>query len=146
VVADVALVDVQHDDLIRQREHADQLRARRGGRSRKMASEFARPLRRDMTDAERRLWKHLCALWFASEKFHRQEPVAAYIVDFVSHRSRLIIELDGGQHTVQDEQDRERTRWLGSRGYLVIRFWKNQMLTGAEAILEAIALALAPSP
>jgi very-short-patch-repair endonuclease len=111
-----------------------------------MASDFARSLRRDMTDAERNLWKHLRAHRFAGEKFRRQEPMGPYIVDSVSHRSRLIIELDGGQHAVQVEHDRERTRWLESRGYRVIRFWNNQVLTETEPVLDAIALALAPSP
>jgi very-short-patch-repair endonuclease len=111
-----------------------------------MASEFARQLRRDMTDAERCLWYHLRARRFDSEKFRRQEPIGPYIVDLVSHRSRLIIELDGGQHAERVEHDRERTRWLESRGYRVIRFWNNQMLTETETVLEAIALALAPSP
>jgi BirA family biotin operon repressor/biotin-[acetyl-CoA-carboxylase] ligase len=111
-----------------------------------MASEFARQLRRDMTDAERCLWRHLRAHRFASEKFRRQEPIGPYTVDFVTHRSRLIIELDGGQHAERVEHDRERTRWLESRGYRVIRFWNNQMLTETESVLEAIALALAPSP
>jgi very-short-patch-repair endonuclease len=111
-----------------------------------MASEFARQLRRDMTDAERCVWKHLGAHRFASEKFRRQEPIGPYIVDFVSHRSRLIIELDGGQHTVQVEHDRGRTRWLESRCYRVVRFWNHQVLTETESVLEAIPLALAPSP
>jgi very-short-patch-repair endonuclease len=111
-----------------------------------MASDFARQLRRDLTDAERCLWKHLRAHRFANEKFRRQEPIGPYIVDFVSHRSRLVVELDGGQHAVEVEHDRERTRWLESRGYRVVRFWNNQVLTETEPVLEAIALALAPSP
>jgi very-short-patch-repair endonuclease len=111
-----------------------------------MASDFARRLRREMTDAQHRLWKHLRAHRFAGEKFRRQEPIGPYIVDFVSHRSRLIVELDGGQHAVRLEQDRERTRWLETRGYRVVRFWNNQVLTETEPVLEAIALALTPSP
>ena len=111
-----------------------------------MASEFARHLRRELTDAERCLWRHLRAHRFDGEKFRRQEPIGGYVVDFVSHRSRLIVELDGGQHAVQVEYDRERTSWLESRGYRVIRFWNNQVLTETEQVLEAIALALTPSP
>jgi very-short-patch-repair endonuclease len=111
-----------------------------------MASDFARQLRRDMTDAERCLWKHLRAHRFAGEKFRRQEPIGPYIVDFVSHRSRLVVELDGGKHAVEVEHDRERTRWLESRGYRVVRFWNNTVLAETEPVLEAIALALAPSP
>jgi very-short-patch-repair endonuclease len=114
-----------------------------------MTRDFARQLRRDMTDAERLLWKHLRAHRFAGTKFRRQEPIGPYIVDFVSHGPRLIIELDGGQHSTQAAYDEERTRWLNSRGYRVIRFWNNQVLTETEPVLESIALALAaplPSP
>ena len=74
-----------------------------------MASDFARQLRRDLTDAERCLWKHLRAHRFAGDPEvpgRRQEPIGQYIVDFVSHRSRLVVELDGGQHAVEVEHDR----------------------------------------
>ena len=112
-----------------------------------MSRDFARQLRREMSDAERLLWKHLRAHRFAGEKFRRQEPIGPFIVDFVSHGSRLIIELDGGQHTTQVAYDEERSRWLNGRGYRVIRFWNNQVLTETQPVLESIALALgAPSP
>ena len=112
-----------------------------------MSRDFARQLRREMSDAERLLWKHLRAHRFAGEKFRRQEPIGPFIVDFVSHGSRLIIELDGGQHTTQVAYDEERSRWLNGRGYRVIRFWNNQVLTETQPVLESIALALRrPSP
>ena len=95
-----------------------------------------------MSDAERLLWKHLRAHRFAGEKFRRQEPIGTYIVDFVSHNSHLIIEVDGGQHTTQVAYDEARTLWLNSRGYRVIRFWNNQVLVETEAVLDAIALTL----
>ena len=107
-----------------------------------MSRDFARQLRREMSDAERLLWKHLRAHRFAGEKFRRQEPIGPFIVDFVSHGSRLIIELDGGQHTTQVAYDEERSRWLNGRGYRVIRFWNNQVLTETQPVLESIALAL----
>jgi very-short-patch-repair endonuclease len=114
-----------------------------------MASDFARQLRRDLTDAERCLWKHLRAHRFAGDPGgpgRRQEPIGQYVVDFVSHRSRLVVELDGGRHAVEVDHDRERTRWLESRGYRVVRLWDNTVLTETEPVLEAIGLALAPSP
>jgi very-short-patch-repair endonuclease len=110
-----------------------------------MASDYARQLRRDMTDAERCSWKHLRAHRFAGEKFRRQVPMGPYIVDSVSHGARVIVEVDGGQPAGQAEQDFQRTRWLESRGYRVVRFWNNQVLTETEPVREAIALALAPS-
>ncbi|QEH35127.1 hypothetical protein OJF2_36720 [Aquisphaera giovannonii] len=112
--------------------------------SSKIPRDFARQLRREMTDAERRLWRHIRARRFAREKFRRQEPMGIYVVDFVSHRSRLIIELDGGQHAERLEYDLERTRWLEGEGYRVIRFWNNVVLTETEAVLEAIERELRP--
>jgi very-short-patch-repair endonuclease len=94
-----------------------------------MSRAFARQLRREMTDAERCLWKCLRARRFAGEKFRRQDPIGPCIVDFVSHSSRLIIELDGGQHATQLVYEDDRTRWLNGRGYRVIRSWNNQVLT-----------------
>ncbi len=69
-----------------------------------------------------------------------------YVVDFVSHRSRLIIELDGGQHAERAEYDIDRTRWLEGQGYRVLRFWNNLALTETESVLEAIEQELLPAP
>lgn len=59
---------------------------------------FARQLRRNMTEAEHVLWRHLRAHRFDGQKFRRQQPIGPYVVDFVHLRARLIIEADGGQH------------------------------------------------
>lgn len=112
---------------------------------------FARRLRRELTDAERRLWTHLRAGRLAHMRFRRQEPLGPYVVDFVSRRCRLIIELDGGQHNEEDERkrDRARTDWLQTRGYRVLRFWDNEVLLNTEGVLEVIRenlLELTPSP
>ncbi len=69
--------------------------------------EFARTLRKTMTDAERALWFHLRAKRFQGWKFRRQQPIGNYVVDFVCFEACLIIELDGGQHT--EEADAQRT-------------------------------------
>ena len=70
--------------------------------------------------------------------FRRQHAIGNYIVDFVSIKKKLIIELDGGQHLEQSEYDEERTRYLESKGYRVIRFWNNQV----ESEMDGIILAL----
>ncbi|WP_256369025.1 endonuclease domain-containing protein [Aquisphaera insulae] len=114
--------------------------------SSRIPRDFARHLRREMTDAERLMWRHLRARRFAREKFRRQEPMGDYVVDFVSHRSRLIIELDGGQHAERAEYDIDRTRWLEGQGYRVLRFWNNLALTETESVLEAIEQELLPAP
>ena len=102
----------------------------------------ARRLRRASTDAEQTLWARLRARRFQGVSFRRQEPIGDYIVDFVNHRRKLIIELDGGQHADDRAYDAHRTRWLESQGYRVLRFWNNDVLPDPEPVLEAIALAL----
>ncbi len=103
-----------------------------------MNRDFARDLRKDMTDAERKLWTFLKLRQFRGKKFRRQAPIGTYIVDFVCFETKLIIELDGGQHSTQVEYDQERTNWLNSQGFRVLRFWNFQVLEETDSVLEAI--------
>jgi very-short-patch-repair endonuclease len=98
----------------------------------------ARQLRNNLTDAERRLWSALRGRQLADVKFRRQAPIGPYIVDFVSFQCKLIIELDGGQHTEQVQYDGQRTEWLHSQGFQVLRFWNHQVFEDLDAILELI--------
>lgn len=98
----------------------------------------ARRLRRDMTDAEKHLWKYLRNRQFEGLKFRRQQPVQNRIADFLCFEIKLIIELDGGQHSEQIAEDDERTRQLEAAGYTVLRFWNNDVLANTEGVLEAI--------
>ena len=98
----------------------------------------ARQLRKQPTDAEQALWNLLRGRQLSGYKFRRQAPIGKYIVDFLCHRPRLVIELDGGQHQQQVNYDNQRTRWLESQGYPVIRFWSNQALAEPDALLDAI--------
>ena len=112
-----------------------------------MNREFARQLRQNMTDTERHLWRHLRHRQFDGCKFRRQAPIEKYIVDFVCFERKLIIELDGGQHTLQTPKDDERTRWLNSRGFRVLRFWNHEVFEDLDSVFEAIWNALkAPPP
>ena len=108
----------------------------------------AKSLRSSQTDAEIKLWYYLRAHRFMSLKFKRQKPIGQYIVDFVCIEQKLIIELDGGQHVAQIDYDENRTRFLDSEGYRVLRFWNNQVLQEMEGVLEAIRteIALSPTP
>lgn len=83
--------------------------------------EFAKELRRNMTDAERVLWKYLRAHRLNGHKFRRQHTAGRYIVDFVSIGAMLIIEADGGQHH-ENARDDERDAWLQSQGFRVLGF------------------------
>ena len=104
----------------------------------------ARRLRRDATDAERRLWYRLRARQIDGAKFVRQEPIGPYVADFICRERHLIIEVDGGQHAT-DPRDAVRDRWLSEQGYRVLRFWNNDVLANTEGVLESIAAALRES-
>ena len=105
---------------------------------------FARSLRANQTDAERRLWSQLRARQFHGLKFRRQHPVGPYIVDFCCLEPRLIVELDDGQHADATRNDEVRTHWLSLQGYRVLRFWNHEALIETPAVLEAIHLAISP--
>ena len=110
----------------------------------------ARKLRRQSTDAERRLWTILRNRQFAGCKFRRQVPIGNYIVDFVCFEKKIVVELDGGQHQAKIEYDNDRTRWLQFAGFRVIRFWNNQVLSETDGVVQAILATLEekmpPSP
>lgn len=103
-----------------------------------MNTSKARELRKNLTESEQVLWKHLRMRQINGYKFRRQQPIGAYIVDFVSFERRVIIELDGGQHSQQVVYDSNRTAWLEAPGYHVLRFWNNQVLEEAEAVKAVI--------
>ena len=99
------------------------------------------------TDAERKLWWHLRhRLAVPDTHFRRQVRLGPYIVDFASHNARLIIEVDGGQHSEQSVAEAKRTACLKSEGYRVLRFWNNDVLRNIDGVLEAIPSAIASTP
>ncbi|HEY2708942.1 MAG TPA: DUF559 domain-containing protein [Caulobacteraceae bacterium] len=102
------------------------------------SNKLARRLRREPTFAERELWKALRRL--EGHHFRRQAPIGPYVVDFVSHRLRLIIEVDGGIHNLGEvaARDAERESWFIGRGYRVVRLTNGQALAAAHSGTEAI--------
>jgi very-short-patch-repair endonuclease len=104
-------------------------------------TERARRLRRDSTDAERKLWYRLRSRSILGFKFVRQEPIGPYVVDFVCRERRLILEVDGGQHA-ESKRDLVRDQWLAGQRYRVVRFWNNDALGNIDGVLETIAVAL----
>ena len=109
------------------------------------APTFAKMLRQNMTDAEKRLWRHLRAHRLGEEKFRRQQTIGPYVADFVHFGARLIVETDGGQHN-ESTHDAMRDAWLSSQGFRVMRFWNNDVLNDTQAVLEAILHALREPP
>ena len=105
---------------------------------------LARGLRRQQTPAERVLWNRLRNLQLEGTKFRRQQPIGDYILDFVNLESKLVVEIDGGQHnhTQIREKDEQRTKWLESEGYRILRFWNNDVLTNTEGVCLLIQEAL----
>lgn len=102
-------------------------------------------MRRNFTDAEMKLWKRLRNRQTVGEKFRRQQPIGKYIVDFVCPERKLVVEVDGGQHGEQVSYDNERTAWLESEGYRILRFWNNEVLEDVEIVLDVIVRALEES-
>jgi len=98
----------------------------------------AKELRRRSTEAEKIIWKHLRSKQMCGIKFRRQQPIGDYIVDFVCFEKHAIIEIDGGQHSLNSLGDRKRDKWLKSQGYRVLRFWNNDIMQNLEGVLEII--------
>jgi very-short-patch-repair endonuclease len=90
-----------------------------------------------MTDAEARLWFALRDRRFADFKFRRQVSLGPYIADFVCFDARLVVEVDGGQHS-ESVSDRRRDRWFAEKGFVVLRFWNNDVLRNLEDVLTSL--------
>ena len=98
-------------------------------------------LRRELTPAEHKLWAQLRNDQLGVN-FRRQHAIGKFIVDFCSPRKKLIIELDGGQHLEQEAYDQERTEFLQSKGYRVLRFWNDDVLKDLNGVTQVILEAL----
>ena len=105
---------------------------------------LARHLRRNMTPQEIKFWNLVRNSKFMNIKFKRQYKIGKYIVDFVAIQKMLIIELDGGGHNTPEQQkyDEERTKYLMSRGFKILRFWNNDIDNNIDGVFETISLAL----
>ena len=106
----------------------------------------SRDLRQNQTEAETKLWQNLRAHRCNEIHFRRQHVIGTYFVDFCAPRQKLIIEIDGGQHLEQQEYDKERTAYLESKGYKVLRFWNDEVMKNIEGVVETIMSELRPLP
>ena len=104
----------------------------------KILTKYAKSLRQNATDAEKILWHHLKARQIEGIKFRRQQPIENKIVDFVSFETRLVVELDGGQHAGDKIKDQKRDRFLKKNGFRVLRFWNHEVLQNLDAVLVKI--------
>jgi very-short-patch-repair endonuclease len=99
-----------------------------------MTRDLARKLRSELTDAERLLWRHLREFKREGLHFRRQVPIGPYVADFACHSAKLIVELDGSQHGEKTNvaRDTERTAFLESEGYRVLRIWNGELLADPQ--------------
>ena len=104
----------------------------------KLLKERSRDLRKNLTDAEQKLWQKLRNKQIKDHKFRRQFVLGNYIVDFICLDKRLIVEVDGGQHMDNVDYDLQRDEWLKSQNFNVLRFWNNQVLNEIDSVLEVI--------
>jgi very-short-patch-repair endonuclease len=100
-----------------------------------------RRLRRNATDAERKLWFSLRDRRLSGFKFVRQQPIGPYLIDFACREKKLIVEVDGGQRS-QNPHDLRRDAYLAAHGYQVMRFWNTDMLANPSGVLETILTTL----
>jgi very-short-patch-repair endonuclease len=102
----------------------------------------AKELSRNQTPAEAKLWSYLRAHHIEDVHFRKQHAIGNYIVDFCAPRKKLIVELDGSQHLEQEEYDLERTAFLESKGYRVLRFCNNDVMNDIDGVIRAIVFAM----
>ena len=110
---------------------------------------LAKKLRSNMTKEEVKLWNILRAKRFYGYKFKRQVLIGNYIVDFLCPDKKLVIEVDGGQHNSLNDRNKdvERTKYIESQGYTLIRFWNNDVWNNIDGVCEEIKKVLeVPSP
>jgi len=104
--------------------------------------QLAHDLRHNSTQAEALLWAYLRSHRLKDIHFRRQHAIGKYIVDFCAPRQKLIIELDGSQHLEREKQDAERTSFLASKGYRVLRFWNSDVTNNLTKVMVEIELAI----
>ncbi len=95
-----------------------------------------------MTQQEVKLWSALRKLKAQGYHFRRQAPIGPYIVDFISFADRIVIESDGGQHGLADQQERDRDAFLRRSGFNVLRFWNSDIDHSFNGVMETITNAL----
>jgi very-short-patch-repair endonuclease len=99
----------------------------------------AKKLRGNQTDAERKLWYWLRNRQIGGLKFRRQVVLGNYVVDFLCHEQKVIIELDGGQHAIQTHYETQRTTYLEKAGYRIVLYWNNDVLLIIHEVLDEIS-------
>ena len=106
---------------------------------------FARQMRRQPTETEKQLWRHLSNSQLGGHKFRRQSVIGSFIVDFCCPKTGLIIEVDGDTH-VDEDADPTRSQALEKMGYFVIRFTNQDVIQNIQGVLARILEVSARQP
>ena len=106
--------------------------------------DFAKSMRSQPTEAERRIWQLLRAHRLGGLKFKRQVPVEGFVLDFVCFEARLIVEVDGGQHA-ESARDAARDGQLTAAGFHILRIWNNEVLQNPDGVAQVILAAATES-
>ncbi|KRB88569.1 endonuclease domain-containing protein [Noviherbaspirillum sp. Root189] len=115
------------------------------GQTNTFSKPASKALRKAMTDAELHLWQRLRGKQLGV-KFRRQHPFEKYVLDFVCLERMVIVEVDGSQHAENQQYDDARSEKLKFAGYIVLRFWNNEVLYRTDEVMQVIWDALNPSP
>ncbi len=119
-------------------EMGEGIKTTEGFKVNNLLKQRSRDLRKNLTDAEQKLWQKLRNKQIYGNKFRRQFVLGNYIVDFICLDKRLIIEVDGGQHMENVSYDSQRDEWLKNQNFKVLRFWNNQVLDEINSVLDVI--------
>jgi len=106
----------------------------------------ARRLRRDMTEAEKKLWYRIRLGQLDGHQFRKQVPLDAYILDFACLRKKLALEVDGSQHAEISEAEARRNRFLRQEGFTVVRYWNTEVLRNIDGVLQDLLAELNALP
>lgn len=98
----------------------------------------AKELRRNMTEAEKKLWQALRANRLNGWHFRRQQIIRGFVADFYCHAAALVVELDGEVHETRREQDNERSELIRDFGIEVLRFENEEVLNQLPKVLQKI--------
>ena len=113
-----------------------------------LLKQFAFEMRNKPTDAERILWQELNNKKLDGYKFRRQHIIGNYIADFICLKENIIIEVDGLIHQLPENRvsDEERSQWLRSEGFDVVRFTNDEVIFKLDMVLQSISTKLAAPP
>ena len=100
---------------------------------------YAKEMRQRMTEPETRVWLEVRAARFLGVKFRRQKVIGQFIADFAANEPKIVVEIDGDTHDMDDQRDQLRTRYLEEQGYTVLRFTNLEVIGNLDGVLVRLS-------